>query len=64
MYNKKNNKRKTRYTNAKLYYEKLYIRMSKAEYEAITRYCEKNNISKSCFMAGAVNYYIDHKKKY
>ncbi len=63
MNDKNSDKRKTRYTNARLYYEKLYIRMSKSEYEAITEYCERNNISKSCFMAGAVNYYIDHKKK-
>lgn len=55
-------KKMTRYTNARIYYEKLYIRMSEPEYKAITEYCERNNISKSCFMAGAVRYYIEHNK--
>lgn len=58
----KNTKKITRYTNAKVYYNKLYMRIPEPEYTMITEYCKKNNISKSCFMAAAAMYYIDHKK--
>lgn len=54
-----NNKKKTRYQNAKVYYKKLYFRMLKEEHEIITDYCHRNNVSKSYLMSLAVVYYID-----
>lgn len=54
-----NNKKKTRYQNAKVYYKKLYFRMLLEEHEIITNYCYKNNISKSYLMSLAIVYYID-----
>ncbi|MDE6781032.1 MAG: hypothetical protein K2J40_06195 [Ruminococcus sp.] len=55
--------KKTRYTNATVYYFKMYVRIPPEEYRKITKYCKKNNISKSCFMAAAAVYYVDHKEK-
>lgn len=60
---KENVKKLTRYTNAEVYYEKLHIRIPPEEYKKITEYCERNNISKSYFMAKAAVYYVDHKEK-
>lgn len=61
--NNKHTKKITRYKNAKVYYNKLYMRIPEPEYKIITEYCKNNNISKSCFMAAAAMYYIDRKKK-
>lgn len=58
-----NEKKKTCYTNSRIYYNKIYFRMTSEESEKITEYCEKNNISKSYFMALATSYYIDNDKK-
>lgn len=53
---KKDNKRKSRYTQGVIFYKSLSCRASLYEDRIITEYCIKNNLTKSMFLMAAAMY--------
>lgn len=53
---KKENKRKSRYSQGVIFYKSLSCRASLYEDRIITEYCIKNNLTKSMFLTAAAMY--------
>lgn len=58
---KRKNNKYTRYSNSVVFYKSLSCRVSLYEDKLITKFCIKNHLSKSIFLATAAMYCLNNK---